>query len=135
MNTETFVDVEGPVRAWVRTLNLPHVSTRVFLGLPERCTFPALDMQLMDGGTQGTSEAPLANPLFTFSVWGTKQQRVDIAQTAWALCSAIRTLRYTTVDGLVLLGGQIVLGPLPRWDPDGTPRYQLDASLALRVAQ
>jgi hypothetical protein len=130
MTAKTLPDVEGPIRTWARALNLTNVGTRVFLGLPERCTFPAIDMTLLDGGFQ-PGEAPLANVLVSFSVWGGTRQQA--ASGAWALASAIESLRATTFDStLTGMVGQVVTGPLFRPDPDKKPRYLVDASLTVR---
>lgn len=131
MTLKALPDVEGPIRAWIRSLNLNDVGSRVFLGLPERCTFPALEMTLIDGGIQ-PGEVPLADVLMSFNVWGgTRQQAAAIA---WALASAVESLTAgTTFDStLAGMGGQVVTGPLFRPDPDNKPRYLLDVALTVR---
>jgi hypothetical protein len=88
----------------------------------------------MDGGIQ-PGEAPVANALFTFSVWGadTSAAAKSAAKAgAWALASLFLSTNHADLDdGLTLMGVSIVTGPVPRYDPDGTPRYQIDAALAL----
>jgi hypothetical protein len=131
MALKVMPDVEGPIRAWVRSLSLTDVDSRVFLGLPERCTFPAVEMTLIDGGFQ-TGLAPLADVVVSFNVWGgTRQQAASIT---WALGSAIESLASgTTFDStLAGMGGSVVTGPLFRPDPDNRPRYLLDAAITVR---
>lgn len=131
MNTATYVDVEGPVRAWLRGLNLNDVGARVFIGLPERNAFPAISLALIDGRLDA-GEAPLANPVITFSVWG--GSRSQAAAIVWALCSAIGSVRSVDLTSLRLMGAEVITGPVFRPDPDGKPRYVVDAAFAV-VAQ
>ena len=134
MSTDLFVDVESPVRDWLRTESVPFVEDRVYIGLPNGVTFPALEMMLMDGGIE-PGEAPVANALFSFSVWGedaSAASRSAAKAGAWALVSLFVSTNHADLDdGLTLMGVRIVTGPTPRYDPDGTPRYQIDAALTL----
>jgi hypothetical protein len=132
MTAALFVDVEGPIRAWTRGLNLDGVGSRVFLGLPERCTFPAIDLFLVDGGV-GNSDTPMPSPLIQFNVWG--GTRAGAAAIAWALTEQLDgMLGGTTLDAsLVGMGAVVTTGPIFRPDPDGKPRYILDAALTVRV--
>lgn len=126
-----FAEVEQPVRDWLRTQSIGDVLTRVYAGLPSDATFPAIEQTLIDGGVP-RGEAPVADAYFSFSVWGTKALRAETATAAWALASLLHTVRHVDLgDGLALLGAQIVLGPQPRFDEDGTPRYVIDAVLTL----
>jgi hypothetical protein len=133
-STSLFVDVEEPVRDWLRSASVPVIEERFYIGLPAGATFPACEMALMDGGVQ-PGEAPLANALFTFSVWGadaSAASRASAKAGAWALASLFLSTNHASLsDGLTLMGVSIVTGPTPRYDADGTPRYQLDAALAL----
>lgn len=125
-----FVSVEQPVRDWLRTQSLD-VAARVYAGLPSDATFPAVEQTLLDGGIP-RGEAPVADAYFSFSVWGTKALRAETSDAAWQLASLLHTVRHADLgDGLVLLGAQIVLGPQPRFDADGTPRYVIDAVLTV----
>lgn len=132
MSTLTaFADVEQPVRDWLRTCTITNVSDRVYVGLPKDATLPAIDQTLLDGGIP-RGEAPVADASFSFSVWGSKDLRAETAAAAWAFVSLLHTVRHEDLgDGLMLRGAQIVLGPQPRFDPDGTPRYVIDATLTL----
>lgn len=132
MTATLYVDVERPVRAWLRS-NLTSASGRVFLALPERCAYPALEMSLVDGGID-PSEAPVANALFQFSAWSNR--RDEAADLAWALVDLLHGARTVTLDAtLTLLGAQVVTGPVFRPDPDKFSRYIVDAALAVRVPQ
>ena len=134
MSTDLFTPVEGPVRDWLRTASLPGVEDRVYVGLPGDATFPAVEVTLIDSGIQ-PGEAPVAHAMFSFSVWAagaTGAQKTAAAAAAYALASLLLSTNHADLDdGLVLMGSEIVLGPLPRTDPDGTGRYQLDAALTL----
>lgn len=134
MSLTLFTSVEAPVRDWLRTQSLPGVDARVYVGLPSDATFPALELTMIDGGVQ-PGDAPVANVMFSFSVWGsgtTGVARTQASATAWALASLLLSTNHAALDGtLVLRGAQIVLGPQPRYDADGTPRYVIDAALTL----
>lgn len=131
--TDLFVDVETPVRDWLRTQGLNGVSERVYVGLPAGAVLPAIEVTLLDGGITA-SEAPVADASFSFSVWGERTQRPTVASVAWALASLLHTVRTTDLSTtLALLGARVTLGPVPRFDADGTPRYLLDAALTVRV--
>lgn len=125
-----FVSVEQPVRDWLRAQGLD-VADRVDIGLRKDATYPAVEQTLLDGGIP-RGEAPVADAYFSFSVWGTKALRAETSDAAWQLASLLHTVRHVDLgDGLRLLGAQIVLGPQPRFDADGTPRYVIDAVLTL----
>lgn len=131
--TAVLVDVEQPVRDWLRAQALVNVAARVYVGIPTDATYPAIDVQLLDGGIQ-VSATPLAVPLFSFSVWGnTRAHRAQVKETGWALADLIQGTDYAELDGLALLSAQVVLGPRPQYDDDGTPRYVIDAALTVRV--
>ncbi len=133
--TATLVDVERPVRDWLRGRSLA-VGSRVYIGIPSGATYPCIDMMLIDGGVQPGS-TPLASPSFSFSVWGDgpNADRPALAACAWALADLLRSTDYAVLDStLVLTGAVIQTGPLPRFDPDGTPRYLLDAALTVKVS-
>jgi hypothetical protein len=132
--TATLVDVERPVRDWLRTQSLA-VDERVYIGVPAGATYPAIDMTLIDGGVL-PGDFSLAAPSFSFSVWGDgpNADRPALASCAWALADLLHTTNYAVLDStLVLVGAVIQTGPLPRFDPDGTPRYLLDAALTVKV--
>lgn len=132
--TATFTDVERPVRDWLRGAGLS-VDDRVYIGVPARATFPLIAVDLFDGGVL-PGEAPLAASRFTFSAWGDSPtaDREQLAGIAWELVALLQGTDYANLTSLVLLGAVILTGPTPRYDPDRTPRYQLDAALTLRIA-
>jgi hypothetical protein len=132
MSTTLFTALEGPVRDWLRTQSI--TSTRVYVGLPADATFPAVEVTLIDSGIEDT-EAPIAHAMFSFSVWAagtTGAQKTAAASAAYALASLLLSTNHAVLDDdLVLMGSQIALGPSPRYDPDGTPRYVIEAALTL----
>lgn len=132
--TATFVDVERPVRDWLRTADLDGIDQRVYLGVPERATYPLVDIALVDGGVQ-PGPTPLAVPLFQFSVWGDgpTADRATLQGIAWALVALLQGTDYAASDGSALMGIELISGPVPRYDPDGTPRYLLEAAIAMKV--
>jgi hypothetical protein len=132
--TATLVDVERPVRDWLRGQSLA-VGERVYIGAPRDAVYPLIDMMLLDGGVMA-GDTPMASPSFTFSVWGDSPNadRPALAACAWALADLLRSTNHAVLDStLVLTGAVIQTGPLPRFDPDGTPRYLLDAALTVKV--
>ena len=129
---KTLPDVEGPIRAYLRALAITGIGTRVFLGVPERATYPLVDMTLLDGGVQ-PGESPLAAVYVSCSVWGGARQAT--AAAAWDLVSKLESTASGTPFGLTLvcMGASVVLGPLWRPDPaDGRPRYIVDAQITVR---
>lgn len=132
MNTRTFVDPEAAVRDWLKN-QITGIGDRVFLSLPERVTLPAVDLLMLDGGID-SSEAPLAHVLFTFSAWGRKGNRPEAAAAIWSLASVLNSTQGGTLlsANVAFMGAQMIAGPSFRPDPDGTPRYVLDAALTLR---
>jgi hypothetical protein len=132
--TTTFVDVERPVRDWLRTAALSGIDSRVYLGVPERATYPLIDVTLVDGGVQpGTT--PLAVPRFQFSVWGDgpTADRETLQGIAWALVALLKATDYALSGSVALMGVDGITGPLVRYDPDGTPRYLIEAAVAMKV--
>lgn len=132
MTTAVFVDVEQPVRDWLRDQSIVGVDDRVFIDLPNGVTYPCVSLALVDGGID-PSEAPVANALFSFSAWADDRPAAQAA--IWSLVEILQTLRYADLQTLACYGAQIEVGPTPRPDPDGFPRFTLDARLALRVPQ
>ena len=99
--------------------------------MPERCTYPALELSLVDGGID-PGEAPVANALVSFSAWDTN--RAGAAGLAWSLVSVLHSARMEALDGTVtLLGARVVTGPIFRPDPDKFARYVTDAAVSVRV--
>lgn len=130
MTTTAFVDLEGPLRGWLRT-QVPELGGRVFLSLPERVIFPAVSMSLLDGGLD-LSEAPVAHALVSFSVWSSNRQ--EAAGVAWELVSVFHTARMQPLGAAQeLLGARVVTGPLFSPDPDGFARYVVDVAVSVRV--
>lgn len=132
MSTTLFGSIEAPVRDWLRGEAIAGIDARVYLGLPTDATYPAIEVTLLDGGI-AAGETPVANAAFSFSVWaGSKSDRATVDAAAWALASLLQsTNRADLDDGLRLMGAQLILGPVPRFDPDGLPRYVIDAALTL----
>lgn len=132
--TATFTDVERPVRDWLRTESLDGIGQRVYLGVPGDATYPLIDISLVDGGVQ-PGDTPLAVPLFQFSVWGDgpNADRASLQAIAWALVGVLQATNYAASGDAALMGVEVVSGPVPRYDPDGTPRYVIEAAIAMKV--
>lgn len=134
MTLTAFTNVERPVRDWLQSQSITGIGARVYVGLPNDATLPAIEQTLIDGGV-APGEAPIANAFFSFSAWGagtSGPERIAAETAAWALASLLQTTNYAALDDdLRLFGAQIVLGPTPRFDADGTPRYVVDAVLTL----
>ncbi len=130
-NAAVYVDVEKPIRDWLRGQSVTGVGARVYVDLPNGVTYPAISMALLDGGID-TSEAPIANALLTFSVWA--ESRTEAQAAAWSLVSKIQSLRYASMTTAVCQTAQVSLGPIYRPDPDGFARFVLDAVFSMKAA-
>lgn len=134
MTTDLFAPVEAPVRDWVRGLNLAGIANRVYVGVPNDATYPLIDCQLLDGGVL-PGEAPVMHALFSFSVWGNDTSMSEAVRTAaFALVSELQSVRFADLGTHRMSGVEVVLGPRRQYDPDGTPRYVIDAAFTLVVA-
>lgn len=133
MTTATFADVERPVRDWLRTQNLDVIGQRVYLGAPTDATYPLIDITLVDGGVD--TNVALATPLFQFSVWGDGPgaDRAELQGIAWALVALIQATDYAESLTHALMGATVNVGPVPRYDADGTPRYLIEAAISMKV--
>lgn len=134
--TKTFVEVEGPVRAWLRAQALSGIGSRVFFGVPDGATFPLITLALLDGAPQA-GEAPLADPIISFDVWG--GSKAEASAAAWSLVGAVESIAAgTPLDSPETLrceGASVVLGPAFRPDPaDDKPRYVVDVMFTVKAA-
>lgn len=124
--TRTFVDVEGPVKAWLRGQSISGVSSRVYIGTPERAAEPFIAMTLVDAPLDA-SEAPVAMAQIQFDIFAATAQAA--ADAAWSLVSKCESIPDgTALDStLRCCGARKILGPTYRPDPgDGHPRYVVD---------
>lgn len=124
--TKQFVDVEGPVKAWLRAQNIAGVDQRVYIGTPEGAQMPYVTLTLVDAPLD-TSEAPVAMAQLQCDVWATTAEAA--ADAVWSLVSKCESIADgTQLDStLRCCGARRILGPTFRPDPtDGTPRYLTD---------
>lgn len=130
----SFADLEGGLKAFLRADAgvAALVGQRVFLGMPERCALPAIDVRLL-ADVDDTSDAPIQQALVEFSCWAdSKPAALDVAR-------AVRAALFDTgpVDvgtDTHLYGGSVV-GFLPiDTDPSRKRRYVVTASVTARAA-
>jgi hypothetical protein len=123
----TWVDVEGLVRTWARSLNL--ADGRVFFGV--NGTLPASSTQIVVQRIGGPDEACLVQ----FDVWGPALSVGQARRTAASLAAELATAldavaRYVTDDAI--LHGALVESS--RWLPDeesDRPRYIVEATVTV----
>lgn len=135
-HTRTFVDIEGGLRDYLRTLtaltNL--VEQRIFLGIPSSGTdFPFIQMSRVGGGPDLLT--PLDNAEISFSCWGA--DKAEAAEVAAALVSELESLQAGTeiASGLKCGGASVLLW---LWSPDTstdkpTARYVIDARITAKA--
>jgi hypothetical protein len=138
--TDTFPDIEGALRTWLRTKAslTAIVGQRIFFGVPKGATessFPLIIVQLI-GMAVERSDAPLDVALVQFDVWGSLDASGNgVKSTATALANALRseldavrgrTALTASVDafGIELAG----MNWLPDQDND-RPRYVVTAEV------
>lgn len=133
---ETFADVEGGLRTWLRTQPLitAQVSTRVFFGIPDLVTFPIITVQRVGGGEQD-SGAPIDDALIQFDCWGSGSNKVQAWATTKALIDTLRNMTPQLLDtgiyGFGVSGITWFFSP----DPDsGQARYVVTALVTARSA-
>lgn len=135
-HVRTYVDVEGPLRDYLRTLTTltDLVGQRIFLGVPSSGTsFPFIQMSRVGGGPD--SLTPLDNAEMSFSCWGA--DKAEAAEVAAALVSVLESLQAGTeiASGLKCGGASVLLW---LWSPDTstdkpTARYVLDARMSFKA--
>lgn len=135
---DLFPDVEGAVRAWLRTVNLGPASGLVYFGVPKQPKFPLVVLRRAGGGPQA-GYSPVDDARISFDCWADTKSAASLV--ARRLLSNIDQLSMVAVAAhhAVLLGGVILLGPL--WRPDTEartaqglprPRYIVDAQITVR---
>lgn len=137
-NTYTYLDVEGPVRTWVRSLTaltdlFPTTPTNLqlqptcFFGFPTDRALPVITMGQI-GGPRLTGDHPQEDVDISFYIWG--RTKAEASTIANALKSAIKSLVSYTTEGVKLQSGipsQPIFQPDTSTDPD-TPRYVMDST-------
>lgn len=140
MSDETFPDVEGGLRTWLRTR--PEITAlvghRVFFGVPKRASaasFPLITVQRVGGGDE-PGHTPLDIALIQIDCWGELDDSGNgVKSGATALVNAVRTALRAVVTDTRLTTGVIAHGAnvesiqwLP--DPDNDrPRYSVTAEV------
>lgn len=129
MTVRTFVDPLGPVKAWIASVSVAGVGSRVYIGDPERATMPYIALTLVDGQIDA-GEAPIAYPRVQCTVQAATE--LDAATAVWSLLTAAESLTPGTQLGGTLrcVGARRELGPIARIDETG-PRYIVDLVFAV----
>lgn len=147
MTTLTFPDVEGGVRAYLRSYAdvVALVGQRSFFGIPTNATYPLIVVSRA-GGTDDDTDAPFDQALIRLSCWGVLYSDTDPTKrhgdkagcraVANAVRAAIASLTHVpaTAAGVFLAGGSVVADT---WEPDpddDRPCYSLLAQITARVA-
>lgn len=135
-NARTFVDVEGPLRDYLRTVSslTTLVGQRIFLGIPSGgTTLPFIQLSRVGGGPDALT--PLDHAEISFSCWGAdKQEAGDLSA---ALVSVLESMvAGTELESGLKCGGASVL--LWLWSPDTSTdkpgaRYIVDARLTVKA--
>lgn len=135
-NARTFVDCEGPLRDYLRTVAslTTLVGQRIFLGIPTGGTsLPFIQLNRIGGGPDVLT--PLDHAEISFSCWGVdKQEAGDVSA---ALVSVLESLvAGTELESGLRCGGASVL--LWLWSPDTstdkpTARYIVDARISVKA--
>lgn len=131
-----FIDVEGPVRTWLRAH--PDLAStfgaRFFFGTPRGGTsVPWVTLSQASG--IANPYTPEFLPLFQFSIWGNLKDRQVTQQAAYVLASVLETANEKTpmnLDGLILYG--VIVTTWPMWAPDpdnDRARYLIQARLTV----
>lgn len=133
---------EGPLKAWLRSLDL--VGRRAYLGPPDDPTYPFLAAWRIGGG-RWPGDAPVAVPLMQIDLVGDParrgKDRYDLAQLGADLCTEIESLGGGSFvfGGVSIDGGEVQSGPLWLPDPiDEDPgeeqsRYAITAEFVMRA--
>ncbi len=129
--TYLYVDVEGPLRTWVRslaTINALVASPSAFFGFPAGRALPVITMYRIGGGPAG-GDHPVEEADVSFTVWA--ETKAAAAAIAAALVTALRNLASQVVEGVELKSVTNITSlfqPDTSTDPD-TPRYIVDATV------
>lgn len=144
-NLYTAVDVEGPVRDWLKLQGTP-AADRIYLRNPTRCPVDGSGNALAYvtvarvGGAPEGGHARIDAPLMTFSCYA--RTGALASALAHALATIFESLPSgTSMPPMVFLGGSVELGPVQLADPDqpaaGWPsraRYVVDVAMRVRPA-
>lgn len=138
-----YVEAEGAVRTWVRSLNLSGLGGRAFFGVPVTgATFPLVVLQRVAG--RPVRGVPVDRAVMQFDLLGDApvdrrppSDKYALSVIAAALASAADSLAAGTLiaPGVVCMGAEVENGPV--WSPspvDGRSRYIVDIAFLLRAA-
>lgn len=139
MTLETFPDVEGALRTWLRAqVSLTAlVGQRVFFGVPKgatEVTFPLVTIQRVGGGDD-PSTAPVDRPIIQIDCWGSLDQSGNGRKAeATALVNTVRALlqsiENTSLTATCRALGTTVESVIWLPDPDNDrPRYSVTAEV------
>lgn len=132
MTARTFVDVEGPVRAWLRAdaTVAAQAGTRVYIGTPkdvESIPGPWVSLFLVSDVPDPEGQTPLSRALVQLDCYGATRQAAS--RLAYALVTAVENLvPGTALDGTLTCQSATVTRN--QWLPDTSapiqPRYSVD---------
>lgn len=125
-----FPDVEQATRVWLRSITTS-AAGRVYFGTPDKTTNDPFVTLFRVGGGPLISEVPTDAARISFSCWA--QTKHAAQQLSAEVASAVFNLRAGDVMGECTVCFATMLSSL--WVPDsqsGTPRYIVDATIAVR---
>lgn len=140
-DTSVFVDAEGAVKAWLRTLDAVDelVDGRVFLGRNHRPdALPQVVVQVIGGGPD-LGDSPVSYPRIQIDAWAANRRQAQaladvVGNACWQLAGGATPMG----DTAVALGARVLTVPrfLTSQDDEtaGRYRYTLDVEFALRAA-
>ena len=132
MTVETFPDVEGAMRTWLRAQPAiaAHVASRVFLGVPDTTTYPLITITRI-GGVEDRSDAPIDQAALRFTVWGQLRDRKGCTDCYRALRGVLHSMAGPTpLDANTRGFGATIDSVLYLPDPaDNRPRYVIHSRI------
>lgn len=127
---QSFADIEGAFKEYLRAANLSNVGTRVFLGMPREgpSKYPVITLfRVAGGGPVSGADYPLDAARVQFDVWGEIGGKVTAQSVAQAVIGTLLDTPCGTLlsEAVRLVGvSQVTVAYVP--DPDdGRPRYSV----------
>lgn len=127
---QSFADIEGGFKEYLRTANLSGVGTRVFLGAPRggASSYPIITIfRIPGGGPVSGADYPMDAARLQFDVWGNVGGKIEAQAVASLVVSTLLDTPCGTLlsEAVRLVGvSQVTVAYVP--DPgDGRPRYSV----------
>ena len=129
IGANSYTDMEGALKAWLRSLNIENLGTQVYLGLPREgpSSWPAVALFRIGGGPPDGADYPADPAHMQTDVWGSTGQKVTCAGVTQAIISALLDLASGTLmdENTRALGVTSVSSIYLPDKEDGRPRYSV----------